>query len=42
MSWLFIRTSNQQSDQDIARSLQFCDSSLDCHRSNDAGTRSVP
>jgi hypothetical protein len=26
ISRLFIRASNQQSDQDIARSLQFCDS----------------
>jgi hypothetical protein len=29
MSWLFIRASNQQSDQDIAASLQFCDSRRD-------------
>jgi hypothetical protein len=29
MSWLFIRASNQQFDQDIAASLQFCDSRRD-------------
>jgi hypothetical protein len=29
MSWLFIRASNQQSDQAIANALQFCDSRHD-------------